>query len=122
MKPTPLIAMLATLGLSIGAANAAPPLQQAHGNLQPGQSRGTPQRKAKIDLIARNHRLFKQPKTQQEALATVVKQPDGTVGIAVPESLWNTMSAQKNANGTMKVLEADGTAPAPATSEGAPNE
>jgi hypothetical protein len=50
-----------------------------------------------------------------------VKQSDGTVGMAVPESLWNTMSVQQNANGT-KVLEADGTAPAPAASEGAPNE
>jgi hypothetical protein len=121
MKPTPLIAMLAVLGLGIGAANAAPPPQHAHANLQPGQTRGTLQRKQKIDLIAHNHRLFKQPKTQREAMATLVKQSDGTVGMAVPESLWNTMSVQQNANG-MKVLEADGTAPAPAASEGAPNE
>jgi hypothetical protein len=122
MKPTPLIAMLAMLGLGIGAANAAPPLQNAHGNLQPGQSRGTLQRRQKIDLIAHNHRVFKQPKTQHEAMATLVKQSDGTLGMAVPESLWNTMSVQHNANGSMQVLEADGTAPAPATSEGAPNE
>jgi hypothetical protein len=121
MKRTPLIAMLATLGLGIGAANAAPPLQHAHGNLQPGQTRGTLERKQKIAVIARNHHAFRQPKTQREAVATLMTQPDGAMGIAVPESLWNTLSVQKDGS-VVRVLETDGTTPAPATTEGAPNE
>jgi hypothetical protein len=123
MKPTPSIAMLAVLGLGIiGAAHAAPPVTHAgHGDRQPGQSLGTLERKQKIAAIKQNQRLFKQPKTQKEALATVTKQPDGTLGVAIPENLWNNLSVQKHGS-TVHVLESDGTAPAPANSEGAPNE
>jgi hypothetical protein len=122
MKHTPLISMLAMFGLGIGAANAAPPPHHAHGNLEPGQSRGTLQRKQNIAVVARNHHLFRQPKTQREAVATLMAQPSGALGIAVPESLWNTLSVQRDGS-VVRVLESDGTTPAPATTtEGAPNE
>src|SRR6478672_6847326 len=123
MKRTPSIAMLATLGLCIiGAAHAAPPVPHTgHGDRQPGQSLGTLERKQKIAAVKQSQRLFKQPKTEKEALATLTKPPDGTVGIAVPESLWNTLSVQRHGS-AVRVLESDGTAPAPADSEGAPNE
>ena len=122
MKRTSSIAMLATLGLGIiGAAHAAPPATHAHGDRQPGQSLGTLERKQKIATVKQNQRLFKQPRTQKEALATLTRQPDGTVGVAVPENLWNNLSVQKDGS-TVRVLESDGTAPAPANSEGAPNE
>lgn len=123
MKRTSSIAMLAVLGLGIiGAAHAAPPATHAgHGDRQPGQSLGTLERKQKIATVKQNQRLFKQPKTQKEALATLTRQPDGTVGVAVPENLWNNLSVHKDGS-TVRVLESDGTAPAPANSEGAPNE
>jgi len=123
MKRTPSIAMLATLGLCIiGAAHAAPPVQHTgHGDRQPGQSLGTLERKQKIAAIKQNQRLFKQPRTPKEAVATLSKQPDGSLGVAVPESLWNTLSVQKHGS-SVRVLESDGTSPAPTTSEGAPNE
>src|SRR6476469_5873723 len=98
MKRTSLFAMLATLGLGIiGAANAAPPIPRAsHGDRQPGQSLGTLERQQKIAAVKQHQRLFKQPKTQKEALATLTRRPDGTVGIAVPENLWNNLSVQKH--------------------------
>ena len=46
--------------------------------------------------LEQNQRLFKQPRTQKEALATLTRQPDGTVGVAVPENLWNNLSVQKD--------------------------
>jgi hypothetical protein len=122
MKSTSLIPVLAMLGLGIGAANAAPPMQPAHGNREPGQSMGTQERRQLSDLVKRNTSLVRQPKTEQEAIATRVNRADGTSAILVPESLWNNLSVRKDARGNVQVREGEGSTPAPATAEDAANE
>lgn len=123
MMRTPLIAMLAAFGLGIGAAQAAPPTQNpSHGNREPGQSMSAQQRRELSALVRHNTALIRQPKTQQEAIATRVNRADGTSVILVPESLWNNLSMQKDARGHAQVREGEG-ATLPATAvEGAPNE
>jgi hypothetical protein len=79
------------------------------------------ERQAAIAKIARNHQHFKQPRTMAEAARTEVVQANGTVAVAVPEELWNEVSATPDARGRMQLREADGTGAA-ATTEGAANE
>ena len=73
-------------------------------------------KRAKIEKLVKNHRNFQQPRTMAQADATQVTLPDGTVKVAVPTELWNTLSVRQGADGKLQVLEADGTA-APAASQ-----
>ena len=57
------------------------------------------QREQLSALVRHNTGLVKQPKTQQEAVATRVNRADGTSVILVPESLWNNLSVQQDAHG-----------------------
>jgi len=122
MKRTFLIPMLAILGLGIGAAHAATPTPPSHGNREPGQSMGAQERRQLSELVKRNTLLVRQPRTEQEAIATRVNRADGTSAILVPESLWNNLSVQKDARGNVQVREGEGSTPAPATAEEAANE
>jgi hypothetical protein len=79
------------------------------------------ERQAAVARIAQNHRQFAQPRTMAEAARTEVAQPNGTVAVAVPEELWNEMSATRDAQGNVQVHEADGTGAAVST-EAAANE
>ena len=81
----------------------------------------TKERQAAIAKIGDNQRSFKQPRTMADAARTQEVQANGTVEVAVPEELWNEMSAKADAQGRMQVSEADGTAVA-ATTEGAAHE
>ncbi|MDP1696305.1 MAG: hypothetical protein Q8L45_00730 [Xanthomonadaceae bacterium] len=65
--------------------------------------------KAMADQARDNHHFFKQPETMAEAAATQVQMPDGTVAIAVPTELWNTLSVKRDASGKLQILESDGT-------------
>lgn len=70
----------------------------------------TPQElKAQAENARNNHRYFKQPETMAQAAATQVQLPDGTVAIAVPTELWNTLSVKRDASGKLQMLESDGT-------------
>ena len=82
------------------------------------------ERQAAIAKIAKNHRNFQQPRTMADASRTEVVQSDGTVGIAVPEELWNEMSARSDAQGNLRMSESDGSdaASANATTETVINE
>lgn len=61
-----------------------------------------------------------QPRTEGQARATMKRMTNGATAIRVPTELWTTLAAEKDANGTLRTIEADGTS-APAT-EGLPNE
>ena len=67
------------------------------------------ERQAAISKIANNHRNFKQPRTMAEAARTESVRQDGTTAVAVPEELWNELSAQVDAQGRVHVAEADAT-------------
>ena len=99
-------AALAVAGTSL-AAQAAKPVSK--------------ERQAAVAKIAKNHRNFKQPRTMAEAARTESVHADGTTGVAVPDELWNEISAQPDAQGRMQVREADGTAAA-TTAEAAAHE
>jgi hypothetical protein len=120
MKRTRTIALLATLGLGVGAANAAPPA--SHGNREPGQSMTAQERTQLVAAVRRNTNAVKQPKTHEQALATLQHRADGTSVILVPEVLWSNLSMQKDARGALHLRESEGTAPATTLVEGAPHE
>lgn len=65
--------------------------------------------KAMANQARENHRFFKQPETMAQAAATEVRMPDGTVAMAVPTELWNSLAAEHDASGKLQVREFDGT-------------
>ena len=67
------------------------------------------ERQAAIATVAKSHRNFKQPRTMADAARTESVHADGTTGVAVPEELWNELSAQVDAQGRVQVAEADAT-------------
>jgi hypothetical protein len=64
------------------------------------------------------------PKTVEQASAVKLRSSaTGAEGLRVPTDLWNTLSVQADANGTMRIVESDGDgSETPKTVEGAPNE
>ena len=95
MKKARLVCIAAALALAATstATQAAKPVSK--------------ERQAAIAKIAKQHRSFKQPRTMADAARTETVHADGTVGVAVPEELWNEMSAQVDAQGQVKVSEGD---------------
>jgi hypothetical protein len=89
------IAAALALAATTTAAQAAKPVSK--------------ERQAAVAKIAKNHRAFKQPRTMADAARTESVHPDGTTGVAVPEELWNEMSAQVDAQGRVQVAEGDAT-------------
>jgi hypothetical protein len=81
------------------------------------------QRKAKADHMQRNAPAFKatQPRTMSQADATQRRIATGGYAVRVPEELWTTLAVERDAHGTLRVVETDGTQ-APAKTEGLPNE
>lgn len=97
-RPFGLVAALALAFVAMApAAQAAKPSPDAK------------ELKAMANQARENHRFFKQPETMAQAAATEIRMPDGTVGMAVPTELWNTLSAAHDASGKLQVHEADGT-------------
>jgi len=80
------------------------------------------ERQAAIAKIEQNHRNFKTPRTVAEAERTKVVLANGATAAAVPEELWNELSAETDSQGRMQLREADGTAVAASTTEVAADE
>lgn len=81
------------------------------------------ERTAKAEQIRQNHRTFQQPRTIAQAEARAVRQPDGTIALAVPTELWSHLSVQRHADGSLQLRETEGDATAaPATAGGAGHE
>jgi hypothetical protein len=69
-----------------------------------------PERGALADAVASRQRTLRQPRTEAEARPTLALTPNGKgMTMQVPSELWNTLSMQKDAQGRLHVLEADGT-------------
>src|SRR5688572_578648 len=98
MKAKALLFCMATAMVVAGAASAVQP-----------QGKDAQARKAAVEKIKANQRSFQQPRTMAEASRTEVRQADGTVAVAVPTELWNEMSAERDANGNVRVTESDAT-------------
>jgi hypothetical protein len=103
--------MLAGVFASAGAAYAAKPLSAE-------------QKKAMAATVAANHKRLNvaPPRTMAQANGTLRQTASGGKAISVPTELWNTLAVEKAADGSLHVLETDGTAVAGAKSEGLPNE
>jgi hypothetical protein len=106
--------------LACGLAFAA--TASAAGNDQGNQPLSAQERKAMTDKIKQNHRNYFQPQTAAQAKASTVRRPDGSVSLKVPTELWNHLAVQRDGNGQLHVIEADGTAPAPTLVEGLDHE
>src|SRR3546814_12992867 len=77
------------------------------------------QRKALGEAMAQRNRDLKQPRTEAEALPTLVRRPEGGESMQVPTELWNTLSVSKDAQGGLRQVESSGdTAPRPGCKEG----
>lgn len=98
MKAKALLFCMATAMVVAGAASAAQT-----------QAREAQARKAAVEKIKANQRNFRQPRTMAEASRTEARKADGTVVQAVPTELWNEMSAERDADGVLRVREADAT-------------
>ena len=111
MKHTSNVFWLAT-GLAI--ASATPAVQAAKPTAQ--------ELEAKAAKLAAKRSNFKQPRTMKEGEATVVRLADGTTRALVPTDLWNQLSVERDAEGNIKIVEADATATPVAKSEGLSHE
>lgn len=130
------IASRALPGLLLGmcfAATAAEPQQfrsavPAHAGIDAKTGRllrplTASERRSLADSVASRQRNMKQPRTETEARATLVRDPKGSgMAMQVPTSLWSTLSAQKDAQGNVRVHESEGTQAPVVTQEGLPNE
>jgi len=68
------------------------------------------QRKALGESMAQRNRNLKQPRTEAEALPTLVRRPAGGESMQVPTELWNTLSVRKDAQGGLHQVESSGDA------------
>lgn len=82
------------------------------------------EKEAAAKAVAQNHKTFNvvAPRTMAQASGTLRQTPSGGKAISVPIELWNTLSVEKQADGTVRIVENDGTATANSTKEGLPNE
>jgi formylglycine-generating enzyme required for sulfatase activity len=109
-RKTKALCLVSGLIVAASAANAAKPSLTAQ------------ERKAMAEAVARNHQYFKQPRTEAEAQPTLVRLPDGEMSMQVPESLWNRLSVQQDAQGALKLRETEGDQAPADISEGMDNE
>lgn len=73
--------------------------------------------------MAHRNRNLKQPRTESEALPTLVRRPGGQESMQVPTELWNTLSVHKDAQGKLHQVESSGdAAPRPDCMEDLDNE
>ena len=103
--------LLATTALAVACvplvANAA------------GKAMGKPD--ARAQKIAQESRMPQQPRTMAESEATKFTLPDGTKGLLIATELYPTLSAQRDANGNITIVESEGTTVS-ASTETRPNE
>src|SRR3546814_9160552 len=80
---------------------------------------GTGVQTCALPILAQRNRDLKQPRTEAEALPTLVRRPEGGESMQVPTELWNTLSIRKDAQGGLRQVESSGdTAPRPGCEEG----
>ena len=73
--------------------------------------------------MAHRNRDLKQPRTEAEALPTLVRRPGGQESMQVPTELWSTLSVREDARGGLYQVESAGDAAPPVTKvEGLDNE
>ena len=65
------------------------------------------EREARVAAIKANHQTFRQPRTMAEAAATEQRLRGGAVSVRVPTELWNQLSADRDANGELRIHETD---------------
>lgn len=99
-------------GLAI--ASAVPAVQAAKPTAQ--------ELEAKAAKLAAKRSNFKQPRTMKEGEATEARLANGTTRALVPTELWNQLAVEKDAQGNLKIVEADATAAPAAKSEGLSHE
>jgi hypothetical protein len=98
-------------GLAIAVSGAA-----AAQDARSGQPlRSIEQSKAMGQSMAHRNRGVKQPRTEAEALPTLVRRPGGQESMQVPTELWNTLSVRHDAQGAPHQVESAGDAVPPAT-------
>lgn len=108
-KATLILAGIALAGFATAASAAKPAMT--------GKEKQELAEKARKQVAAD---MARQPRNQAEA-RTTLKTERGVTTVLVPTDLWNTLAAEKNPDGTLRVVEFDGTGPTPKT-EGLPNE
>ena len=99
-------------GLAI--ASAVPAAQAAKPSAQELQAKAA-------KLAAKRHN-FQQPRTMAQGEASQARLASGATGALVPTELWNQLSAEKDAQGNLQIVEADGTDAPAASSEGLSHE
>jgi hypothetical protein len=82
------------------------------------------EKKELADKVAANQKkAAPQPTTMAQANAMKLSSPTtGAEGVRVATELWPTMLVQTDANGRVHIVEAEGDAIPPQTTEGLPNE
>lgn len=75
-------------------------------------------------VVANQKKAPPQPRTMAQSNAAKLRSTGtGAEGQMVASDLWNTLGVQTDANGQMRIVEADGNGEsAPKTTEGLPNE
>lgn len=132
---TSLIASCALPGLLLGvcfAATAAEPQQfrasvPAHAAIDAKSGRllrplTAPERNSLAKQVASRQQHLKQPRTEAEAQPSLTRAANGGTAMLVPTSLWNDLSAQKDAQGAMRVHESEGTQAPVVSKEGLDHE
>ena len=69
----------------------------------------TQERSSLAQSVANRQRHLKQPATEAQARPTLMRTGSGAMVMQVPTSLWSNLSAQKDAQGNMRMLESEGT-------------
>lgn len=113
------IAGCALPGLLLGVCFAATAAQPQHSavDAKTGKLLRTPtaqERHSMAQSVASRQRNLKQPRTEAEAKPTLAGTPNGDgLTMQVPTDLWSSLSAQKDAQGKLRVHEYEGTGQAP---------
>lgn len=113
------IAGCALPGLMLGVCFAATAAQPQHAAIdaKTGKLLRTPtaqERHSMAQAVANRQRNLKQPRTEAEARPTLKATANGSgTGMKVPTELWSNLSVQKDAQGKLRMIETEGTEPAP---------
>ena len=117
------IAGCALPGLMLGVCFAATAAQPQHAAIdaKTGKLLRAPtaqERHSMAQSVASRQRGLKQPRTEAEAKPTLRGTPNGSgTAMQVPTELWSHLSAQKDAQGKLRVLESEGTESSPVVIE-----
>jgi hypothetical protein len=103
--------LLATTALALACA----PLLASAAGKSMGKSN------LRAQKIAQDARMPQQPRTMAESDATKFTLPDGTKGLLIATELYPTLSARREADGKVTIVESEGTS-VPAATEARPHE